>query len=89
MAEKIYEKEGLDYFHYDDLTSYQIPYAGYAHHYIEKRWNKSTLVNEAKLEHYECLFEIDRQLGSKAEAQLYNCCKYLVNLNIIEVLHTF
>ena len=86
MAKKIYKKEGLKYYHYDDLTK-KYDYAGYANDYISENWNESTLENEAKLEVYKTLFEIDSRLGSKSEPQLWSCCYFSVNLDIIEVIN--
>ena len=57
MAKKIYEKEGLDYYHYDDLTK-KYNYAGYSNLYISENWNESTLVNEAKLEVYKDMLTV-------------------------------
>ena len=85
MAKKIYEKEGLKYANYEKIKS--AGGAGYAALYIHLNWNKSTLVNEAKLEVYKTLFEIDSRLGSKSELQLWSCCFFSVNLDIIEVIN--
>ena len=61
-------------------------YVGYAHAYIKGHWNDSTLENEAKLEVYKILFRIDQRLGTTTELQLWNCCFFAVNINIIEVI---
>ena len=57
------------------------------HCYIFEKWNESSLVNEAKLDVYKCLFEIDSRLGSKSEHQLFECCAHAVNLDIIKVIN--
>ena len=84
MAKKIYEKEGLKYFDFEEIKSGGG--AGYAVLYIHQNWN-SSLVNAAKLEVYKTLFEIDSRLGSKSELQLWYCCRFSVNLDIIEVIN--
>ena len=48
--------------------------------------SKSSLENKAKLDVYKCLYRIDKKLGTKPEIQLYWCCRYAVNINIIEVI---
>ena len=85
MAKRIFKKEGCDYDHYDDLK--KLEYIGYAHDYLQQKWNDSSLKNEAKLSVYKSLFEIDSQLGTKAELQLFKCCQWAVNLDIIMVIH--
>ena len=87
MAERIYEKEELTYTHYNTLTTYKVPYAGYAEDYLQQKWNDLSLKNEAKLSVYKSLFEIDSQLGTKAELQLWKCCSWAVNLDIIMVIY--
>ena len=86
MAKKIYEKEELEYMDYEHIKN-EWEMAGYAHDYVSENWNKSTLENEAKLEVYKTLFEIDSRLGTKSELQLYFCCACSVNLDIIEVIY--
>ena len=85
MAKRIFKKEGCDCDHYDDLKKWN--FAGYANSYLQQKWNDSSLENEAKLSVYKSLFEIDSQLGTKAELQLYKCCHWAVNLDIIMVIH--
>ena len=65
----------------------KLNFVGYAEDYIEKKWNESSLENEAKLSVYKCLFEIDSRLGSESELQLYFCCCFAVNLDIIMVIN--
>ena len=59
---------------------------GYASLYIQQKWDSSLLENKAKLDVYKCLYRIDKKLGTKPEIQLYWCCRYAVNINIIEVI---
>ena len=84
MAKRIYETEGCEFDHYDDLKEWD--YAGYALNYIEEKWDESSLENKAKLDVYKCLYRIDEKLGTKPEDQLYWCCWSAVNIDIIEVL---
>ena len=84
-AEKIIKNEGLSYGSYDDLQ--KLNYAGYAHYYTKQKWNDSLLQNEAKLDVYKYLFEIDCRLGTKSELQLWWCCAFAVNINIIMVIN--
>ena len=82
MAKRIFEKEGCWYKQYDNING-----GGYARLYLRQKWNDSSLENEAKLFVYKSLFEIDSQLGTKAELQLWYCCAWAVNLDIIMVIH--
>ena len=59
--------------------------AGYAGLYIQQKWYKKYLENEAKFSVYRVLYEIDYQLGTKPEIQLWFCCAYAVDLDIIMV----
>ena len=82
-AKRILKKEGCKYYHYTVLKNAGA--AGYAHFYIQQKWNDSLLKNQAKLDVYKSLFEIDWQFGTKAELQLWKCCALAVNLDIIMV----
>ena len=84
MAKRIFEKEGCRYEHYDELKEWN--YVGYAHNYIHQKWDSSSLENKTRLDVYKCLYRIDEKLGTKTEIQLYWCCFYAVNIDIIEVL---
>ena len=59
--------------------------AGYAHLYILQKWDDLLLENKARLGVYSKLYEIDGRLGTKSEIQLWNCCHYAVNIDIITV----
>ena len=80
MARRILEKEECWYNHYDCGG------AGYAQIYIFQKWDNKSLENKARLDIYRILFEIDFQLGTKSEIQLWWCSYYSVNLDIIKVI---
>ena len=71
--------------HYDDIKSKSG--AGYALLYITRLWDKQSLENKARLDIYRILFDIDCKLGTKSEIQLWWCCFYSVNLDIIKVIN--
>ena len=71
--------------HYDDIKSEGG--SGYALLYITQKWDMQSLENKARLDIYRTLFEIDFQLGTKSEDQLWMCSHYSVNLDIIKVIN--
>jgi hypothetical protein len=81
IAKEVFVEERFRFIHYDKQK-----YAGYAHLYIRKKWDDSSLENQAKLDVYKVLFRIDQRLGTKPEIQLWNCCRYAANIKIIEVI---
>ena len=84
MGKKILKTEvGIDV-DYDGIK--KVGGAGYANMYVLRKWNRSSLENEAGLDVYKILFEIDYLLGTKSEHQLYMCCAFSVNLDFIEVI---
>ena len=85
MAKRILEKEIGGYMHYDDIKKTGAP--GYACVYIIQKWDNQSLENKARLDIYRTLFEIDFQLGTKSETQLWWCCYWSVNLDIIKVIN--
>ena len=58
---------------------------GYAGDYVQAKWNESSLENEAKLNCYKILYQIDQRLGTTPELQLWNCCHHAVSMDIIKV----
>ena len=84
IAKQIFVKEECTFHHYDDLKKRN--FAGYAHYYIQIKWDDSSLENKAKLDVFKLLYRIDHRLGTTPELQLFYCCKYAVNIVIIEVI---
>ena len=58
---------------------------GYASSYLMQKSDKLSLENNAKLNVYQTLFEIDDRLGMKSELQLWLCCYFVTNIDIIQV----
>ena len=62
---------------------------GYAGYYLRNCWNDSKLINEADVEVYKKLIDIDTTLGTKLHKQLIRCLRQTTRLDIIKVLKFF
>ena len=68
---------------YDKLR--RAGYVGFAHFYLKQSWDKTALVNKAKVKVYEELVKIDNQLGTTMSEQLYECVFWLLRLDLVKV----
>ena len=60
---------------------------GYAEYYLRNCWNDSKLINEADVEVYKRLVNIDTNLGTELSLQLWRCLCWTTRLDIIKVLN--
>ena len=79
---------GLDFdeskdYNWINKETYDCGYAGY---YLRNCWNDSKLINEADVEVYKRLVEIDTTLGTELFRHLFNCLAYTTRRDIIKVL---
>ena len=82
---------GLDFAEwkdYDWIINYSSAY-GYAGYYLRNCWNDSKLINEADVEVYKKLVDIDTTLGTELSLQLWICLCYTTRWDIIKVLKFF
>ena len=59
---------------------------GYAGYYLCNCWNDSKMINEADVEVYQRLVDIDTNLGTELSDQLFNCLYRTTRWDIIKVL---
>ena len=59
---------------------------GYADYYLVRSWNQSKLINEADVEVYERLVDIDKVLGTELSLLLWSCLSWTTRWDIIKVL---
>ena len=62
---------------------------GYAGYYLRNCWNDSKLINEADVEVYKRLVNIDTNLGTELYLQLCVCLNRTTRWDIIKVLKFF
>ena len=60
---------------------------GYAGYYLRNCWNESKLINEADVEVYRRLVDIDTNLGTELHKQLWKCLHWTTRWDIIKVLN--
>ena len=63
----------------------ELDYVGYAEYYLKKCWNKSELRNNADVEIYKQLLEIDSKLGTIQSEQLIECVFHSLRMDLIKV----
>ena len=59
---------------------------GYAEYYLRNCWNDSKMINEADVEVYKRLVNIDTNLGTELSDQLLSCLCLTTRWDIIKVL---
>ena len=69
---------------YDELRE-ELGFVGYAHYYLQKCWNESELKNQADVEIYKQLLEIDSKLGTTQSEQLFQCVFNSLRIDLIMV----
>ena len=69
--------------HNDELR--ELNYIGYAHYYLRECWNESELKNKADVPIYKKLLKIDAKLGTTQSEQLFECVRYSLRMDLIEV----
>ena len=62
---------------------------GYAGYYLRNCWNDSKLINEADVEVFKRLVDIDTNLGTELYLQLWTCLCRTSRWDIIKVLKFF
>ena len=60
-------------------------YVGYAHYYLGNCYDDSELINNAEIEIYKKLLEIDAKLGTTQTEQLFECVFNSVRMDLIKV----
>ena len=84
---KILREAGLDF---DESKDYnwikkRTSDYGYAGYYLRNCWNDSKLINEADVEVYKRLVDIDTNLGTKLSLQLWRCLRWTTRWDILKV----
>ena len=60
-------------------------FVGYAEYYLKGSYNESELRNEAEIEIFKELLEIDSQLGTTPTKQLFGCVSQSLRMDLIKV----
>ena len=68
-----------------DLIKNETPDDGYAGYYLRNCWNDSKLINEADVEVYKRLVDIDTNLGIELSLQLWRSLRWTTRWDIIKV----
>ena len=88
LGGKILREAGLDFEEWKDYywILEKTKDVGYADYYLVRSWNQSKLINEADVEVYERLVDIDKVLGTENFRQLFCCLGWTTRWDIIKVL---
>ena len=60
-------------------------WVGYAHYYLENRYDESQLENKTDITIFKQLLEIDSKLGTTQTEQLFWCVFWTVRMDLIKV----
>ena len=87
LGGKILREAGLDF---EELKNYdwikkETFDDGYAGYYLRNCWNAPKLTNEADVEVYKRLVDIDTNLGTKLSLQLWRCLRWTTRWDILKV----
>ena len=87
LGGNILREAGLDFdeskdYNWIEKETYDCGYAGY---YLRNCWNDSKLINEADVEVYKRLVDIDTNLGTGLSRQLWRSLRWTTRWDIIKV----
>ena len=87
LGGNILREAGLDFdeskdYNWINKETYDCGYAGY---YLRNCWNDSKLINEADVEVYKRLVDIDTNLGTELSLQLWRSLRWTTRWDIIKV----
>ena len=60
-------------------------YVGFANKYLQQCWNQTNLTNEADLDMFMLLVELDSLFGTTITEQVFKCVYVALRLDLIKV----
>ena len=72
-----------------EKTLKQNDLVGFASQYLKECMNDNSLVNEADVQIYQQLVELDSKFGTKGSCQLEKCVAMSVRIDLVEVKFLF